>query len=383
MGSYPSKKRINTCSCVVNVVSSNRTPLYDSHCQAGADFTDFGGWEMPVSFDSIREEHRAVRDGVRLFDVSHMGQLVVDGPEAETLLHRLVPSDVRSLEPGAAQYSCFLRSDGIILDDIVVYDHPSKSEYVVVPNAGHDEGLHGRLREHADRWDLDVTVENRTAETGMIAVQGPEAVARVETEADDPIEELQPFTVTETSIGDVECLVARTGYTGEDGVEILFPGDDATAIDTLFDDVQRCGLGARDTLRLEAGLLLSGQDFDPEDEPHNPYEAGIGFVVDLDSGDFVGRSSVEQARDGTDEQIVGLRIEERAIARHGYEIRSDGDSVGRVTSGTMSPSFGIPIALGYVDASLASPGTELTVSIRDRSVEATVVETPFLESCGE
>ncbi|WP_256289344.1 glycine cleavage system aminomethyltransferase GcvT [Halobellus inordinatus] len=364
-------------------MSSNQTPLYDSHCQAGADFTDFGGWEMPVSFDSIREEHRAVRDGVGLFDVSHMGQLVVDGPEAETLLHRLVPSDIRSLEPGAAQYSCFLRSDGIILDDIVVYDHPSKSEYVVVPNAGHDEPLYGRLRVHADRWDLDVTVENRTAETGMIAVQGPEAVARVEAEADDSVEELQPFTVTETSIGDVECLVARTGYTGEDGVEILFPGDDATAIDTLFDDVQRCGLGARDTLRLEAGLLLSGQDFDPEDEPHTPYEAGIGFVVDLDSGDFVGRSAVEQARDGTDEQIVGLRIEERAIARHGHEIRSDGDSVGRVTSGTMSPSLRIPIALGYVDSSLASPGTELTVSIRDRSVEATVVETPFLESCGE
>ncbi|RLM88005.1 glycine cleavage system aminomethyltransferase GcvT [Halobellus sp. Atlit-38R] len=364
-------------------MSSNQTPLYDSHCQAGADFTDFGGWEMPVSFDSIREEHRAVRDSVGLFDVSHMGQLVVDGPDAETLLHRLVPSDIRSLQAGAAQYSCFLRSDGVILDDIVVYDHPSKSEYVVVPNAGHDEPLYDRLCEHADRWDLDVTVENRTAETGMIAVQGPEAVARVETEADDPIDELQPFTVAETSIGDVECLVARTGYTGEDGVEILFPGDDATAIDTLFDDVQRCGLGARDTLRLEAGLLLSGQDFDPEDEPHTPYEAGIGFVVDLDSGDFVGRSAVEQARDGTDEQIVGLRIEERAIARHGYEIRSDGDSVGRVTSGTMSPSIGIPIALGYVDSSLASPGTELTVLIRDRSVEATVVETPFLESCGE
>jgi len=365
-------------------VSSKRTPLYESHRRAGADFTDFGGWEMPVSFDSIQQEHRAVREDVGLFDVSHMGQLVVDGPEAATLLHRLTPGDVRDLEPGEALYSCFLRSDGVILDDIVVYDHPSESEYVVVPNAGHDEEMYDRLGEHADRWDLDVTLENRTTETGMIAVQGPEAVPRVDEEADERIGDLDPFTVADTSVGDVECLVARTGYTGEDGVEILFSGDDAEAVDSVFDDVQRCGLGARDTLRLEAGLLLSGQDFDPEDEPHDSFEAGIGFAVDLDSGDFVGRSALEQAREeGVDERIVGLRLEDRAIARHGYEIRADDDPIGRVTSGTMSPTLEIPIALGYVDAEFADSGTELTVSVRGRSVDATVVDTPFLESCGE
>jgi aminomethyltransferase len=339
---------------------------------------------MPVSFDSIRAEHRAVREGVGLFDVSHMGQLAVDGPDAETLLHRLTPSDVRGVDPGEAQYSCFLRSDGAMLDDIVVYDHPTESEYLVVPNAGHDEEMYDRLREHADRWDLDVAVENRTAELGMVAIQGPDAVERVDEAADERISELDPFTLTETSIGDVECLVARTGYTGEDGVEVVFPGADAAEIDRLFDDVQRCGLGARDTLRLEAGLLLSGQDFDPEDEPHDPFEAGIGFAVDLDSGDFVGRSALEAVREaGVDERIVGLRLEERAIARHGYEIRSDDGPIGRVTSGTMSPTLGIPIALGYVDAEFAASGTELSVSVRDRSVDATVVDTPFLESCGE
>nr|WP_305882898.1 glycine cleavage system aminomethyltransferase GcvT [Halobellus rarus] len=358
--------------------------MYEAHRRAGADFTDFGGWEMPVSFGSIREEHRAVREGVGLFDVSHMGQLAVDGPGAETLLHRLTPSDVRGLEPGEAQYSCVLRPDGVMLDDIVVYDHPSESGYVVVPNAGHDEELYGRLREYADRWSLDVTLGNRTTETGMIAVQGPDAVERIDEEADGQIDGLDPFSLVDTSIGDVECLAARTGYTGEDGVEILFPGEDATAIDRLFDDVQRCGLGARDTLRLEAGLLLSGQDFDPEDEPHDPFEADIGFVVDFDDEDFVGRSALEQVRDdGVDERIVGLRLEERAIARHGYEICDDGDPVGRVTSGTMSPTLGIPIALGYVDAEFASSGTGLSVSVRDRSVDATVVGTPFLESCGE
>jgi aminomethyltransferase len=365
-------------------VSSKRTPLYESHRQAGADFTDFGGWEMPVSFDSIQSEHRAVREAVGLFDVSHMGQLVVSGSEAETLLHRLTPSDVRGLESGEALYSCFLRSDGVIIDDIVVYDHPSESEYVVVPNAGHDEDLSRRLREHADRWELDIAVENQTDETGMVAVQGPQAVDRVGEEADKQIRELDPFTVTETRLGDIECLVARTGYTGEDGVEILFPNEDATAITELFDEVQRCGLGARDTLRLEAGLLLSGQDFHPEDEPHDPIESGIGFTVELDDEDFVGRSAVERAMDGeTDEQFVALRLEERAIARHSHRIHSDGDSVGRVTSGTMSPTLGIPIALGYVDPDFAASGTELAVSIRDRPVAATVVDTPFLESCRE
>lgn len=365
-------------------MSSKRTPLYESHRQAGADFTDFGGWEMPVSFDSIQSEHRAVREAVGLFDVSHMGQLVVDGPEAETLLHRLTPSDVRGLQPGEALYSCFLRSDGVIIDDIVVYDHPSEREYVVVPNAGHDEDLSERLREHADRWGLDVAVENRTAETGMVAVQGPQAVSRLDEEADKRIGELDPFTVTDTRIDDVECLVARTGYTGEDGVEIIFADEDATAITELFDEVQRCGLGARDTLRLEAGLLLSGQDFHPDEEPHDPIEAGIGFAVDLDDEDFVGRSAVERPMEGeVDERIVGLRLKERAIARHGHRILADGDSVGRVTSGTMSPTLGVPIALGYVDPDVAASGTELAVSIRDRSVEATVVDTPFLESCRE
>lgn len=348
-------------------VSLRRPPLYEQHDESGADFTDFGGWEMPVSFGSIQDEHAAVRQSVGLFDVSHMGLLSITGADAATLLQRLLPSDVRELESGRAAYSCFLRRDGVILDDVVVYDHPTADEYLVVPNAGHDEEIWARLHEHASRWDVDVTIDNRTEETGILAVQGPDSVA-----------DLDPFEVREATIDGVECLIARTGYTGEDGFEIVFSAAESDRMQAAFDGVQPCGLGARDTLRIEAGLLLSGQDFDPVEEPHDPYEAGIGFVVDEDAGDFVGREALNHS---VDERLVGLRLEERGIARHGYEILHDGERVGRVTSGSMSPTLGVPIALGYIDASLADEGTELNVSIRGRTVSATVVGTRFLESC--
>ncbi|MDG5776529.1 glycine cleavage system aminomethyltransferase GcvT [Haloarculaceae archaeon H-GB2-1] len=362
-------------------MSLRKPPLYEAHAESGADFTDFGGWEMPVSFSSIRDEHAAVRDSVGLFDVSHMGELSVDGPDATELLHRLTPSDVEGLGDGRALYSCLLRDDGVILDDVIVYDHPTESEYVLVPNAGHDEEMLARLREHKLRWDLDVDLSNKTKETGMVAVQGPDAVERVDAVTADDVTELDPFEALETTIDGVTCLVARTGYTGEDGFEIMFPSEGSDAIEAAFADIQRCGLGARDTLRLEAGLLLSGQDFHSEDEPHDPFETGIGFVVDLDSGDFVGKPALERAvEDGPNEKLVGIRLDERAIARHGHPIVDDGEAIGTVTSGTMSPTLGVPIAMGYVDADFAATGTELTLSIRGRDVDATVVDTPFLDS---
>jgi aminomethyltransferase len=366
-------------------MSLRKPPLYEAHAESGADFTDFGGWEMPVSFDSIRTEHAAVRESVGLFDVSHMGQLVVDGPDAAALLHRMTPSDVRSLDDGRALYSCFLREDGIILDDLIVYSHPEESEFVVVPNAGHDEEMLARLREHALRWDMDVDLDNQTQETGMVAVQGPDAIEAVDAVTADAASDLDRHAVLETTIDGVTSLVARTGYTGEDGVEIMFPSDGSEAVEAAFADVQRCGLGARDTLRLEAGLLLSGQDFHPEDEPHDPFEAGIGFVVDLDSGEFVGKAALEAVvEEGVDEELVGIRLDERAIARHGHPIvDGDGQAIGEVTSGTMSPTLGVPIALGYVAPEYAAEGTELTLSVRGREVAATVVDARFLDSCAE
>lgn len=362
-------------------MSQRNSPLHELHAGSGAEFTDFGGWAMPVTFDGIRTEHEAVRESVGLFDVSHMGRLAVGGPDARELVDRLTTNDVGAIDPGRAHYSCLLREDGVLLDDVIVYDHPTEPEFVVVPNAGHDAETAERFREHAAEWDLEATIENRTEATGMVAVQGPDAVESVDAATADPIADLGRFAVVETAVGGTDCLVARTGYTGEDGFELVFPADEAATVADAFASVQRCGLGARDTLRLEAGLLLSGQDFDPEDEPRNPVEAGLGFVVDLET-EFVGREAVAAAaRQGVDERLVGITVEGRGIARHGYPVLDDGgDEVGHVTSGTMSPTLGVAIALGYVETSHATEGTAVDVSIRDRPVQATITDQRFLET---
>lgn len=364
-------------------MSLQKPPLYQEHAAADADFTDFGGWEMPVSFESITSEHRAVRESAGIFDVSHMGEVSVSGPDATELMNRLTTNAVESLGPDDAQYACILREDGSILDDTVVYRYPDEEGYLFVPNAGNDAEMASRWSEFARRWDLDASARNLTDERGMIAVQGPDAVERVAEGADHPVEDLSRFSAARTTIDDVPCLVARTGYTGEDGFEIIFPSEGAETVWRAFDDVQPCGLGARDTLRLEAGLLLSGQDFHPEEEPRTPYEAGLGFVVDLSKDRFVGRAELEAQKEaGADEQLVGIRVEGSGIARHGYPILVDGTEVGHVTSGTMSPTFDVPIALGYVDAEYAGDETDLQIDIRGRTVEATVVNHRFLETLG-
>jgi aminomethyltransferase len=310
-----------------------------------------------------------------------MGRLAVGGPDARELVGRLTTNDVGALEPGHAQYSCLLRTDGVVLDDVVVYDHPTEPEFVVVPNAGHDDETAGRFREYADEWGLDVTVENRTTTTAMVAVQGPDAAESVEAATAGQMAALGRFEVAETAVDGVDCLVARTGYTGEDGFELVCPADEAGTVADAFASVQRCGLGARDTLRLEAGLLLSGQDFDPETEPRTPAEAGLGFVVDLET-DFVGRAAVA-AEEDVDERLVGIVVEERGIARHGYPVLDDGDEIGHVTSGTMSPTLDVAIALGYVETSYATEGTPIEILVRNRPVRATITDRRFLETNGE
>ncbi|GAA0682162.1 glycine cleavage system aminomethyltransferase GcvT [Natronoarchaeum mannanilyticum] len=359
-------------------MSTRKPPLYEKHSQSGADFTDFGGWDMPVSFDSITTEHAAVRDSVGIFDVSHMGEVTVSGPDAAELMNRLTTNDVTALDPGDAQYACILNEDGIIIDDTVIYFRPDGEEYLFVPNAGNDEMMVDRWTDHATAHDLDATVLNRTDELGMFAVQGPDAVERVQAAAADPLDDISQFSARETTIDGADCLAARTGYTGEGGFELIFDADDSEAIWDAFDDVQPCGLGARDTLRLEAGLLLSGQDFHPEDEPRTPYEARLGFVVDDSKSFFVGQEALRDA-DDPDELLVGIELQERGIPRHGYSILHDGEQVGHVTSGTMSSTLEEPIALGYVDAEYADEGTSLGVEIRDRTAAATVVSHRFLQ----
>ncbi|WP_121822605.1 glycine cleavage system aminomethyltransferase GcvT [Halostella salina] len=374
-----------------------RPPLYAVHDERGASFTDFGGWEMPVEFDSIRTEHEAVREASGVFDVSHMGEVTVSGPDATELTQRLVTNDVSALGPGDSQYAAITDEDGAMLDDTVVYrlpddggrlaalgDDPTPDDaagptYLFVPNAGHDGEAYDRWTSHRDEWDLDATVTNRTDEFAMFAVQGPDAADLLADASADPVTDLSRFEARWATVAGVDCWVARTGYTGEDGFELIVPWDDAETVWAAF-DCQPCGLGARDTLRIEAGFLLSGQDFDPESNPRTPYEAGIGFTVKLDT-EFVGRDALAaQQEAGVDDRFVGFKLTERGVPRHGYAITTpDGEEVGTVTSGTMSPTLDEPIGLGYVPAEYDEAGTEIRVVVRDRPKDARITDTPFVQ----
>lgn len=357
-----------------------KPPLRDVHDARGAKFTEFGGWDMPVEFDSIQDEHRSVREEAGIFDVSHMGEIEVSGPDAAELLQRLTTNDVSKLDPGDSQYAMITDENGIILDDTVVYRLPDGDDtYLFVPNAGHDEEMHARWTAHRDEWGLKATVDNATEDYGMFAVQGPDAVDVLDAAVEESVADLSKFEARYATLAGVECLVARTGYTGEDGFEVVVPWNDSETVWNAL-DCQPCGLGARDTLRLEIGFLLSGQDFDAESNPRNPYEAGVGFAVKLDT-EFVGRDALERVKEeGCDEKLVGFRLIDRGIPRHGYDITSPENTViGTVTSGTMSPTLGEPIGLGYVPAAYAEPGTRIRVVVRGRSKKAKIKTTPFLE----
>ncbi|MFC6722933.1 glycine cleavage system aminomethyltransferase GcvT [Halobium palmae] len=361
-------------------MADQKPALYQVHKSSGADFTDFGGWEMPVAFDSISTEHSAVRQSVGVFDVSHMSEVSVSGPDAMQLMEYLTSNSIGELAPGDAQYSCILNNNGIIIDDTVVYRYPTTEGYLFVPNAGHGEQMTDRWRKAATKRELVVDIKNKTQEIGLIAVQGPDAVNTVESVATGEVSSIDRFTCQRSKISNVDCLVARTGYTGEDGFEIFFPVSDSEMIWNAFEDIQSCGLGARNTLRLEAGLLLSGQDFHPRDEPRTPLEAGLEFTVDMTKNEFIGQDVLrEQERRGISQRMVGLRIEERAIARHGHPLQHDGTEIGHVTSGTMSPTFNRPLALGYVEESYAKEGTSIEVEIRGKPADATVQNQRFLD----
>jgi len=361
-------------------MSLRQPPLAAVHEAAGADATEFGGWEMPVEFDSIKDEHRAVREAAGIFDVSHMSEVEVGGPDAEALMQRLTSNDVAALSPGDAQYSMITDDEGIILDDTVVYRLPSETpEYLFVPNAGHDEQMLDRWTRHRDERGLDATVENRTEAYAMFAVQGPDAPDLVADAADEAVDDLSRFTAEYRPIAGVECLLSNTGYTGEAGFEVLAPWDEAETVWDAF-DCQPCGLGARDTLRIEAGFLLAGQDFDPEENPRNPYETGVGFAVDLDT-EFVGRDALASAKEaGPAQRFVGIRLLDRGVPRHGYPVTTaDGDRIGEVTSGTMSPTLSEPIGLGYVDAGYTDAGTDVRVEVRGQAKKARVESPKFLD----
>jgi aminomethyltransferase len=345
-----------------------------------AKLTDFGGWEMPVEFDSIREEHSAVRDAVGKFDVSHMGEITVSGPDAQRLMQRLTTNDVGALDPGEAQYAAITDEKGVMLDDTVLYNLPDSEdeEYLFIPNAGHDGEMYDRWVAHRDEWGMDATVTNRTEAYAMFAIQGPESPDVLAAETDVDLDDLSRFDVASGSVAGADSLVARTGYTGEQGFEVLCPQESAQDVWDAF-DCQPCGLGARDTLRLEQGFLLSGQDFNPEDNPRNPFEARIGFAVKLDT-EFVGRDALEGVDvEGPEEKFMGVVLRERGVPRQGYDVTTpDGESIGTVTSGTMSPTLGDPIALAYLPAEYAGDEHSVRVVIRDEPKKAHTTTPPFL-----
>lgn len=358
-------------------MSLRQTPLHRVHEERDARFTDFGGWEMPVEFTSIRDEHTAVREKIGIFDVSHMGQIEITGNDAMPLCQRLTTGDVSAIEPGEAQYTTVPREDGTILDDTILY-RLTRDRYLLVPNAGQDERITSRWIEYRNERGDDAEIANATADWGMLAIQGPDVAARLPVDFAD----LAPMTITEVTIAGVSCWCATTGYTGEPGVELLVPWEETETVDATIDGT-RCGLGARDTLRLEMGFVLAGNEFDQNENRRTPYEARLGFAVALDTDPpCLGCDALRtQQQNGPDQLLAGLRMEERGIPRHGYDITDgDGLTIGAVTSGTMSPTLGEPIGLGYVDASYADPGSTVAVSMRGTERRASIVTLPFLES---
>lgn len=360
-----------------------RTALAEKHEQLGARMVDFAGWYMPVQYSGIIDEHRTVRTAAGLFDLGHMGQVEVTGPDAMAFLNFIGSNDISGLEPGQAIYSLMLNPNGGVIDDIIIYRHPSGEGYFVVINASNTDKDVAWLREQAKkRNDFDVKVEHVSEKTGMIAIQGPNAASIVSKVSSVDLNDMAPFSMRETQIAGVTCLAGRTGYTGEDGWEFYFPIERSAEVwDGLMSagqdqGLRPIGLGARDTLRLEARMPLYGNEMDDE---INPYDAGLGWAVKLDRDDFVGRNALLAAREkGITRRTVGFRMVERGgVPRSHYEVQVDGKPVGFVTSGTASPTLGENIGLAIIDKAYAGAGKPLDIMIRGKAVRAEQVKTPF------
>jgi len=362
-----------------------RTPLHAAHVAAGARLIDFGGWDMPVQYKAgTIKEHKAVREALGLFDVSHMGEAVIRGPRATEAVQRLTTNDVGGVPNGKAVYTLLCRPDGGIVDDCIFYKR-AEDEYFVIVNASNTAKDLSWIR---DAVGGIVDIDDKSDETGLIAVQGPRAIATVNALTTDDVAGMSSFTFLDTVIAGVKCMAARTGYTGEDGVELACASVDAPRLwDALLEAAtphggMPIGLGARDTLRLEAKLPLYGNDLD---DTTSPLEAQLGWAVKLGKGDFLGRDAlVAQKQAGITRQLVGFRIDERAIARHGYAVvdrgRAEGEqAIGVVTSGGPGISVAGAIGLAYVPPSLAAAGTTITIDCRGKDVAATVVKGKFYQ----
>ena len=357
-----------------------RTSLYDAHKKAGAKMVPFAGWEMPVQYEGVIQEHKNVRTNAGVFDVSHMGEFTVTGKDSTAWLNRLLTNDVASVQLGQAQYNLMLYDNGGVVDDLIVYRRKG-DEWLVVVNASNIEKDFDWMRRHYGFGGLsEVKIADESMKWALIAVQGPNAAAILQKLTDARLDLVPTYRFAEGKIAGVQGILARTGYTGEDGFEVAVPWNDAT---TIWDAViaggaKPAGLAARDTLRLEMKDALYGNDID---QTTNPLEAGLGWVVKLAKGvDFVGKAALERIKgEGVKRKLIGFEMKDRGIPRAGYPLIDPATKavIGKTTSGTQSPSLDRPIGVGYVDSAFSAAGKEIAVEIRGEPRKAVVVQTPF------
>src|SRR6266566_3337162 len=356
------------------------TPLRDVHVKAGAKMVPFGGWDMPVQYTGIIDEHRTVRGAVGLFDISHMGEFEVRGADALASVQRLCTNDASTLAIGQVQYAALCYPEGGIVDDLTVY-RLAPDHFMLVVNASNIDKDWAWVASHSEgraQWT------NVSDETALLAVQGPKAEGLVGRLADRDVTGIDYYHFARGKVAGVEGLVSRTGYTGEDGFELYVAAGQAERLWSALleagrgDGIKPIGLGARDTLRLEMKYALYGNDID---QTTNPLEAGLGWVVKPAKGEFIGREALEKVRaEGVRRRLVGIEMTDKAVARHGYPVKKDGRAVGIVTSGSYGPSVDKYIGIAYVETALAAAGTALEVEIRGQDKAARIVRTPFYPS---
>ena len=358
--------------------AQKKTPLYDEHVRLGAKMIPFGDWIMPVQYSGIIDEHQAVRNNVGVFDISHMGQLVATGPKAGAWLNEMLTNNIDKLEVGTGQYTFLLNERGGIIDDLIVYRTEAES-FLLVVNASRTDEDFAWLQKHLGH---NATLEDRSADYGGLAIQGPRVVQLLQAFLDDDAELPARNQIKDFDCCGMKVTIARTGYTGEDGVEVFFAAADAVKIwNGLLEKgkelgIRPCGLGARDTLRLEMCYPLNGSDLSPE---HNPIEAGLGFFVDLKKPHFVGRQVLADAKEnGTPNRLVAFRMKTKGPPpRPHYSVWHKGERIGEVTSGSLSPSLNEGIGMAYVASAHAKAGTELEIQIRDRKLPAIIEKKPL------
>jgi len=358
-----------------SIDSLNRTPLFEIHQQLGARIVEFAGWEMPIQYGGILDEVKQIRTNAGLFDVSHMGRLQIEGPDATAFLNSVLSVDVPKLRLGRAAYNVICDESGGIIDDCIVYRR-GPDKYLLIPNASNTPPV----VEWLERWtpdDAQLTITNVTTQYAMIANQGPNAVAYLQELTDTDLSKVRPFRAIDAQVSGHDAFLGRTGYTGEDGFEIILPSGAASEVwgDLMAQGAAACGLGARDVLRLEAGLLLHGNDMDTS---INPYEAGLDKFVDPDRDGYVAGQRLKQIRDeGPSRKLAAFSMVGRGIPRHGYTISDGQNVIGEVSSGGPSPTLDMNIGLGYVPIEYSTPDSTIYIDIRGRPVEAKVTTLPF------